>query len=100
MNICGCLVHTTPDATERVGAVIDAMDGAEVHAIGDGGRLVVVVEDTASRMASELIMDMHQIPGVISLSLTYHHFDESEALGAASLPTSSSQAGDQTNDHF
>ncbi len=50
--------------------------GVEVHAQSDDGRIVVVVEDTPDRFASETIMDLHQIPGVISLTLTYHHFEE------------------------
>jgi nitrate reductase NapD len=35
-----------------------------------------VVEDTPEKLASETIMDLHQIPGVISLTLTYHHFED------------------------
>ncbi len=76
MNICGCLVHVTPDITQRAKDAINSVGGAEVHATTDDGRLVVVVEDTPERLASETIMDLHQIPGVISLSLTYHHFED------------------------
>ncbi|MDA7964429.1 chaperone NapD [Ruegeria sp.] len=76
MNICGCLVHVTPDAALRAQETIENVEGAEVHAASDDGRLVVVVEDTDDRLASETIMDLHQIPGVISLSLTYHHFED------------------------
>lgn len=76
MNICGCLVHVTPDAAQSAQDTINRVNGAEVHAASDDGRLVVVVEDTPDRLASETIMDLHQIPGVISLSLTYHHFED------------------------
>ena len=66
--------------------------GVEVHAEAEDGRFVVVVEDTADRLASETIMDLHQIPGVISLSLTYHHFEDlaevSPQSNAQSQPTS------------
>lgn len=99
MNICGCLVHASAETFQSVRDQIEAMDGAEVHAASDDGRLVVVVEDTPSRIASELIMELHQIPGVISVTLTYHHFDD-PAASAAPLPATSSQAGDQTNDHI
>lgn len=99
MNICGCLVHASADTFQSVRSQIEAMDGAEVHAASEDGRLVVVVEDTPTRVASELIMELHQIPGVISVTLTYHHFDD-PAANAAPLPATSSQAGDQTNDHI
>ncbi|KIC38543.1 nitrate reductase [Ruegeria sp. ANG-R] len=75
MNICGCLIHVIPETSETAQAAIARVNGAEVHAAAEDGRLVVVVEDTPEKLASETIMDLHQIPGVISLSLTYHHFE-------------------------
>lgn len=76
MNICGCLVHITPDHTSSARSAIAGFEGVEVHAESEDGRFVVVVEDTPSRLASETIMDLHQIPGVVSLTLTYHHFED------------------------
>lgn len=78
MNICGCLVHAAPGRSAAARAAIDAMTGAEVHAVTEDERLIVVVEDTETQRASELIMAMHQIPGVISVTLTYHHFEDLE----------------------
>lgn len=75
LNICGCLVHTVPATTNRVAAMIAATDGCDVHAISDG-RIVVTVEDTAEMRASETIMAMHQIAGVLTVTLTYHHFEQ------------------------
>lgn len=95
MNICGCLIHTARDSADDTRANIDAMPGAEVHATDEDGRFVVVVEDTKDRMASEIIMDLHQIPGVVSLTLNYHHFEDSRAK-ARPIPS----AGGQTHDHF
>lgn len=76
MNICGCLVHVTPDEIQTAQNAISLFDGVEIHASAEDGRLVVVVEDTAEKLASDTIMDMHQIPGVVSLTLTYHHFED------------------------
>ena len=82
-NICGCLVHTMPDKVPDVASTIEGTDGCEVHA-QDSGRIVVTVEDTDTKRASEIIMDMHQIPGVITVTLTYHHFEPSGADATAS----------------
>lgn len=82
LNICGCLVHTVPDRTAEVAGAISATEGAEVHAQEDG-RIVVTVEDTADQLASEIIMDLHQIPGVLTVTLTYHHFEDLEEDSAA-----------------
>ena len=76
MNICGCLVHVAPDKVATARAAMEAIDGVEVHAQSDDGRLVVVVEDTEAALASDRIMGLHQIPGVISLTLNYHHFED------------------------
>ncbi|SMX27452.1 assembly protein for periplasmic nitrate reductase [Pelagimonas phthalicica] len=74
LNICGCLVHVMPEKTDSVVAAITATPGCEVHAQEDG-RIVVTVEDTGDKLASDQIMDMHQIPGVLTVTLTYHHFE-------------------------
>lgn len=76
MNICGCLAHVVPNHANAAARVMKDTPGVEVHAETEDGRFVIVVEDTPSRLASEIIMDLHQIPGVISLTLTYHHFED------------------------
>ncbi len=76
MNICGCLVHVAPDVAQTAQETMLGLDGVEIHASAEDGRVVVVVEDTPEKLASETIMDLHQIPGVISLTLTYHHFED------------------------
>ena len=77
LNICGCLVTAHPDRVGQVIASIDAAEGSEVHA-HQKGRIVVTVEDTDAMPASERIMEIHNIPGVISVALTYHHFEETD----------------------
>ncbi|WP_421701894.1 chaperone NapD [Aliiroseovarius sp.] len=89
LNICGCLVHTKPERTAEVVTAINATEGGEVHAHEDG-RIVVTVEDTEDKRASDQIMDMHQIPGVLTVTLTYHSFEEhDDEIGAvdAASPT-------------
>ena len=78
MNICGCLVHVARDKIATARATMEAMAGVEVHAQSEDGRLVVVVEDTADAYASDIIMALHQVPGVISLTLNYHHFEDAD----------------------
>jgi len=85
LNICGCLVHAMPEMTDSVIAAITAIEGGEVHAHEDG-RIVVTVEDTDDQRASDQIMEMHQIPGVLTVTLTYHHFEELAASEPAQTP--------------
>lgn len=76
MNICGCLVHVNRDLVDAARENMEQIHGVEVHAQTEDGRLVVVVEDTDQALASETIMALHQIPGVITLTLNYHHFED------------------------
>lgn len=84
LNICGCLVHVMPERTGAVMAAIDATAGGEVHA-HEAGRIVVTVEDMPGKRASEQIMELHQIPGVLTVTLTYHHFEGPAEAPAAPL---------------
>ena len=86
MNICGCLVLAMPERTAEVAAAISRVEGCEVHG-HENGRVVVTVEDTADSQASEQIMALHQIPGVITLTLTYHHFEELDEAPTATPTT-------------
>lgn len=89
MNICGCLMHVAPARVKSARDAISATSGVEIHG-QDDARFVIVVEDTDDRLASETIMDLHQIPGVISLTLTYHHFEDLRRH--APLPQNSQRA--------
>lgn len=97
MNICGCLIHAMPDCAEAVAAAMAETEGVEVHARADDGRFVIVVEDTSARFASDTIMALHLLPGVVSLTLTYHHFEE-PAGRARPVLQHPLQSGAQTHD--
>ena len=97
MNICGCLVHAMPEQVRDVAESLATVDGVEVHAQAEDGRIVIVVEDTAEERASDIIMSIHQIPSVVSLTLTYHHFEDpqvgqSDQTRAAAQETSETGA--------
>lgn len=98
MNICGCLVHVMPERTAQIRPLIEDFDGVEVHAETEDGRFVVVVEDTETQRASDTIMALHQIPGVVSLTLTYHHFEDEPQRGPSH--TDPLTPGGQSHDHL
>lgn len=100
MNICGCLVHTTPELASATSDEIAAFDGVEVYAQTSDGKIVVVVEDTPARLASETIMALHQVPGIITLTLTYHHFEELGNPKAGSPIQSLYSIGGSSHEHF
>ena len=72
MNGIGVLVHALPEQVADVAAALAAMPGVDVHAVGDDGRLVVTATDLADRFASDSLMAMNHVPGVLTTSLVYH----------------------------
>jgi nitrate reductase NapD len=77
MNIAGVVIHARPEKLEGVEAQLLGLPGVEVHATADDGRMVVTVEDEAPRLA-DTVMGLQDVDGVLSASLIYHHFEESE----------------------
>lgn len=82
MNVIGILVHTTPEAVTAVSTALAAMPGVDVHAATDDGRLVVTATDVGTLFASDSLMAMNQIAGVIGTSLVYHASEDDDLPGA------------------
>jgi nitrate reductase NapD len=75
MDISGVLVLATPDKRTAVHSRLCELNGVEVHACTDDGRLVVTIEnDSATTM--DTINAFNDIAGVLSASLIYHQLDE------------------------
>lgn len=77
MNISGVVVRTHPNRIEAVKSQLIALPGVEIHAASEDGRMVVTIENDAASMI-ETMNSFHDIKGVVSTSLIYHHFDEFE----------------------
>jgi nitrate reductase NapD len=77
MNIAGVVIHARPEKLAGVEAQLLELPGVEVHATAEDGRMVVTVEDEESRMG-DTVMSFHSVDGVLSASLIYHHFEDSE----------------------
>ncbi len=77
MNIAGVVIHARPEKLAGVEAQLLGLPGVEVHATAEDGRMVVTVEDEAPRLA-DTVMGLQDVDGVLSASLIYHHFEDSE----------------------
>lgn len=72
VNISGILVHVRPERAEEVAEFVRAIPGAEVRAVLDSGRIVVVVEEAANRVG-DILTAVSLAPGVITAALVYQH---------------------------
>lgn len=73
MNIAGVIVHSRPEKLEGVKGALELMQGVEIHAETDDGRLVVTVEEDQDKLMAETVMNFHNVEGVLSAAMIYHH---------------------------
>lgn len=76
MNIAGLIVHSHPHKTAFVKEHLETMPGVEVHAVTENGRIVLTVEEDDSNEMTDIIMRLHNVNGVLSAAMIYHHYEE------------------------
>lgn len=79
-HIAGVVVHANPPHMNRVRAVITEMTGAEVHAAGPTGKLVVTLEGPTSGAIAAQLTVLHQLEGVLGAALVYQHNEAATAM--------------------
>ncbi len=92
-HIAGIVVHALPASLPQVRAAIDAMAGAEVHAVSDSGKLVVTLEAPTSRAIAAHLTFLHQLDGVLSAALVYQHNEDADAMHEVVNPAMNEEAG-------
>ncbi len=76
INVCGVLVFTQPEYVDSVRQQLELMDGVEVHAVTDNGRLVVTVEQDDQQQTGDTLTKIQTLDHVISASMVYQYFDQ------------------------
>jgi len=85
MNIAGVIVFAKPESNSKIElqARLNALQGVEVHAMSDEGKIVVTIENERESGLADSLMEMQNLKGVLSASMVYHH-NENNVIGAAS----------------
>ncbi|WP_417910238.1 chaperone NapD [Candidatus Electronema sp. PJ] len=76
MNISGIVVHARPEHTVTLQQQLTALSGVTVHAAQDDGRMVITIEDTPEAVPAETLMQVQNLPGVLSAAMIYNYCDE------------------------
>jgi len=76
MRVASLVVRTRPERVAPLQAEIGALPGCEVHAVQAEGRLIVTVDDRDGASPAENIVKVHNLGGVIGLSLVYEYCDD------------------------
>ena len=77
MNISSVVLRARPAALDGVRSALSILPGVEVHAATGDGRLVLTLEDAGTASAADTFVRLHDIPGVMSVSMIYQYSDDS-----------------------
>lgn len=76
VNICGVLIQTKMDKLNFVSDALTDIAGVDIHHKTDTGQLIVTIEDTPTKFASDIITEVHSVDGVLAASLVYHQCED------------------------
>ena len=80
MKIVSLVLKFLPEHACMVGSAVEAVPGASVAVDSGDGRMIVLLEDGPDYAVSDSILQVHQIPQVMSTPLSYEYSDEAHAL--------------------
>lgn len=75
LNITSIILGVAPKDGAEVSAQLKAIDGVEVHAVAEDGRMIVTIESGDEDNTSNTFEMIRQLPGVISAALVYHQYE-------------------------
>lgn len=75
LNITSIILGVAPGDGAEVSALLAAIEGVEVHAIAEDGRMIVTIESGDEDNTSNTFEMIRQLPGVISAALVYHQYE-------------------------
>lgn len=78
MTICSLVVQTLPKHLEKVSQLLIEMNGVEIHAQNQQGKLVVSIDHPSRSYCGEVMIRMAHLKGVMSSSLIYEYQEGSE----------------------
>ncbi|ASJ97758.1 MULTISPECIES: chaperone NapD [Shewanella] len=77
-HVTSLVVHASPSAVTQVTADINALAGADIHAVTDEGKLVITLEGATQGAILDNVEAINALSGVLSSSLVYHQVEPLE----------------------
>ena len=75
MNISSVLVNARSELLHQVQEDLGALNGVEVHAATEEGRLIVTIEADSDQDVANMFEQINHLPGVLSASMVYHQYE-------------------------
>lgn len=81
-HISSLVVHVRPEREAEIAARIGRLAGAEVLPRQIAGKLIVTLETASTAEIVERLNAIHDLRGVISAALIYHHWERAGGANA------------------
>ena len=75
MNISSVLVNVRSGLLRQVQDDLATLNGVEVHAATEEGRLIVTIEAGSDKDVANMFEVINHLPGVLSVSMVYHQYE-------------------------
>lgn len=72
MNISSVVVHPRPGHAEKVRALLEEMEGVEVHAVSPEGKMIVTIETSTDGEVADKFESISKTDDVLSVSMIFH----------------------------
>jgi len=73
-HVASFVAHVVPEMAEDMIADINSIEGAEIHAVSEQGKVVFTVEAASQSQIGNTIDQLKHHIGLLSLSPVYHQF--------------------------
>jgi periplasmic nitrate reductase NapD len=72
LNISSVIVHPGPGRVEDVRSQLAALNGIEIHAVAEDGRMIVTIEADNDGAMADAYDAINKTDGVMSAAMVYH----------------------------
>lgn len=76
MNISSVLLRARPERLPELRAALAGLPGHEIHGQQPDGRLALTIENDDAGAAADAYVALHDLPGVLAVSLIYQYGDD------------------------
>lgn len=73
-HVASLIVHGYPGHIVEIKEDITSIDGAEIHAEGESGKLIVTTEAQSSQAIANITDLIRDVPSVVNVSIVYHEY--------------------------
>jgi len=78
VTICSLVIQAIPENLDTVKESLIMIEGVEIHAQDERGKMVVTIEHPNREYCSNAMIDMSRINGVMSTSLVFEYQEDLE----------------------